>query len=79
MRKKALKKMYPNRRFLLEQNRKNGNFRGYVNNNGSTTYLNFVKHFLFNIPYVNEEYRKDFARYTNEMYRKMNQRMGVEQ
>lgn len=75
MRKKALKKLYPNRGFLLKQNRDNFSLKEFVHNNGAVTYLNFVKHFLFNIPYKNEEYKKDFARYTNEMYKRVNKRM----
>lgn len=74
MRKKTLKKLYPNRGFLIEQNRKNGVLREYTHNNGAVTYLNFIKHFLFNKSYLNGEYRNDFARYTNEMYRKINKR-----
>lgn len=76
MRKTALKKLYPNRGFLIEQNRKNGVLREYKDYAGAVTYLNFVKHFLFNLPYVNENYKKDFARYTNKMYKRMNKEEG---
>lgn len=73
MRKKRLKQLYPNRRVLLAQNRANYTLKEYTHENGSITYLNFVKHFLFNKPYKNREYRKDFARFTNQMYKKINE------
>lgn len=71
MRKKALKKKYPNRGFLIKQNRENFQLRDYTYSNGAVTQLNFVKHFLFNKPYINEEYKKDFFRYTNELYKRI--------
>lgn len=71
MRKKRLKALWPNRGFLIRQNRKHGQLKEFVNPNGSITYLNFVKHFLFGTTYKKEEYKKEFARYTNQMYNKI--------
>lgn len=71
MRKKRLKKLYPNRGFLIKQNRENFQLREYTHGSGAVTQLNFVKRFLFNRPYINGDYQKDFMRYTNEMYKKL--------
>lgn len=75
MRKKALKKLYPDRGKKIRQNRENFQLRDYTHNNGAVTQLNFIKHFLFNKPYKNMEFQKDFRRFTNEMYNKMKERV----
>lgn len=67
MRKKRIKQLYPERRHALKYLKENHTFNHYVNNNGSTTYLNFMKHLLFYTPYKNMEYKKDFDRFTNKM------------
>ncbi len=79
MRKTALKKKYPNRGFLIEQNRINYVLKDYVRSNGSITKLNFVKHFLFNKPYINQEFQKDFLRYANQVYDNYAKRQAAQQ
>lgn len=69
MRKKALKKHHPNRREAIKYLRENHQYNHYGNGNGTTTYLNFMKHLLFATPYRNEEYKKDFGRFTNSFLR----------
>ena len=66
MRKIALKKKYPNRHKIIEILR-NNNLHEMIDNNGNHIILNLKKHFLYGIPYKNNEYKFELERYRNKL------------
>lgn len=66
MKKKALKKLIPNRHKILLALRKENNIKQIVTRRGHLVCLNPMKRMMFNKPYVNEEYKKEVARYMKQ-------------
>jgi hypothetical protein len=69
MRKKALKKLYPNRHRIIEILRENDDLHTMIDNNGNEVILNIRKHFLYGKPYKNEEYQMEMERFRNDLIR----------
>jgi hypothetical protein len=65
MRKKALKKKYQNRNSLYKKLREDNSLHFIENYNGNQIALNLKKHFIFGIPYKNEEYQSEIDRRRN--------------
>lgn len=79
MRKTRLKADYPDRRYLLKESRDGlKNHRQFVHKNGSVTNLNFNKRLLFGIPYKDDDFQKDFLRYTNSVFNRVASRIEKE-
>lgn len=62
MRKTALKKMYPNRHRIIKTLRERNYLQEIVTRTGRSVCLNFMKHFLYARPYINEEFQKEMLR-----------------
>lgn len=67
MRKKRLKKMYPNRHRIIELLREGDNHYHIVDSNGNDVTLNLRKHLLYGEPYKNEEYQNELERRRKEL------------
>jgi len=64
MRKKALKKRFPNRRRIIQilREKYNENLTTFVNSEGREIILNLRKHYLYNRPYKNDEFQMEMNR-----------------
>jgi hypothetical protein len=67
MRKKAIKKLYPNRNRIIEILRENDDLHTMIDENGNQIVLNIRKHFLYGIPYKNKEYQRELERYRDDL------------
>ena len=67
MRKKALKKLYPNRHRIIQILRENDDLHIMIDSNGNEIVLNIRKHFLYGIPYKNMEYQSELERYRKDL------------
>ena len=79
MRKKALKKMNPNRGKAYKVLRSKNFTREVIDSAGHSVYLNFTKHLLLMKPYVHMEYQNELARYTQAAFNKPKQESKVEE
>jgi len=71
MRKKALKKMNPNRHNIILSLRKNSNLKEILNSKGKTIFLNLNKRLLFNENYIDKEYNMELRRHAQYHYNKI--------
>jgi len=67
MRKKALKKLYPNRHRIIHILRENDDLHEMIDDNGNNIILNLRKHFLLGTPYKNKEYQMELERYRDDL------------
>jgi HEPN domain-containing protein len=67
MRKKTLKKKYPNRHRIIEILRENDDLHTMIDYRGNEIVLNLRKHFLYGERYKNPEYQAELERYRNDL------------
>ena len=63
MRKKKLKKMYPNRNKVMKFLREKNTLKEIISRKGTPIYLNLMKHLLLSKPYSNLEYMGELLRF----------------
>ena len=71
MRKKALKKKYPERHKWILSMRSKNLLNEIILSNGKTVYLNLTKHLLYNRPYKHWEYNNEMNRYVKYHFEKL--------
>tara|TARA_Y100000310_G_C20694461_1_gene824526 strand:- start:3921 stop:4154 length:234 start_codon:yes stop_codon:yes gene_type:complete len=62
MRKIALKKKNPDRHKIIKTLRTKDTLQEIVTKRGKSIALNVSKHFLYNKPYINQEYQQEMLR-----------------
>ena len=67
MRKKALKKLHPNRHRIIHILRENDDLHRMIDFNGNEIVLNLRKHFYYGIPYKNPEYQMELERHRDDL------------
>ena len=70
-RKKALKKLYPNRHAIIKSLRSTNHLKEVTNSRGKTTTLNIMKHLLYERPYKHHELISEMNRFGNHMMKKI--------
>jgi hypothetical protein len=78
MRKKASKKMYPNKHRIIEILRERGGVENFVDGNGNLIALNLRKHFLYGMPYSNKEFQAQLVRKTGVFINESNPKMEIQ-
>ena len=71
MRKKALKKKYPNRHQIILSLRQGNNLKEMITSNGKTIYMNMMKHMLYQKPYKHWELMSEMNRFGNNFMKKL--------
>ena len=70
-RKKALKKLYPNRHQIIKSLREGNHLKEVTNSRGKITTLNIMKHLLYQKPYKHHELVSEMNRFGNHMMKKI--------
>jgi len=73
MRKKALKKKYPNRHQIIKSLRSTNHLKEVLNARGLPVQLNIMKHLLYEKPYVDTELQDELRRFGNHAMKKIMQ------
>lgn len=76
MRKKAIRKNYPNRHRIIEILRDNDDLHRMIDFNGNEIVLNLRKHFLYGKRYKNSEYQMELERHRNDLIKEGEIRNG---
>lgn len=69
MRNKKVRELYPFRHAAIKILREHDDLHNYIDNNGNSIFLNLRKHYYLGIPYKNEEYKMEFERNRNTIFK----------
>ena len=70
-RKKALKKLYPNRHEIIKTLRSKNHLKEVTNGKGKITVLNIMKHLLYQKPYKHHELISEMNRFGNHQMKQI--------